>query len=106
LEAFLYLAEIGAGFNISDVDGDTALHYAASSVSVLIIKISLDNGMAVVFTNAKNAMPLHLSALNYSMEATKYLVYCGAAINNTNILGATPLMLADSNGNLDVCYLT
>jgi ankyrin repeat protein len=73
LEAFHYLADIGADLNIHDVERNTALHRGAILGDVEIIKVLLDKGMSVDLTNAKDATP-HLSAPNCSMEATKPLV--------------------------------
>jgi len=85
----------------------TALHYAAESGSVDIIKLLLDNGMSVNLTNTNNCTPLHVSAQCGNPEATKTLVERGGAINSTNKYGVTPLMVVAEHGKLEIiCYLT
>jgi ankyrin repeat protein len=64
---------MGADINICDVDRDSALHQAAFSNHVEIIKFLLDKGMCVDLTNTEDSTPLHLSAFNGNLEATKLL---------------------------------
>jgi len=75
-EIVRFIANRDADINIRDAEKNTALHYAAKSVSV-----SADSG--------------HL-------DATKALVERGAAINYTNVHGATPLMRAAYSGKLEI----
>jgi len=58
--------------------------------------------MSVDLTNAEDSTPLHLSALNGNLEATKFLVGRGAALNKTNKSGYTPLMMAETYGKSEV----
>jgi ankyrin repeat protein len=51
--------------------GNTALHCAAISDSVKIINILQDKGMSVDMTNADDSTPLHFSANNGKLKATK-----------------------------------
>jgi protein phosphatase 1 regulatory subunit 12C len=63
--------------------------------------------MSVDLTNTEDDTPLHLSALNGNLEATKTLVERGAPLNNANENGFTPLLLAANVGKLEVLrYLT
>jgi ankyrin repeat protein len=67
---------------------------------VEIIKILLDKGMPVDLTNAADSTPLHISALEGNLEATKALVERGASLNSANKNGDTPLMLAACSGKI------
>ena len=81
-----YLTEIDADINIrNNKDNKTALHYAARSGSVDIIKLLLDKRMSFNLTDTRRFTPLQISAQFGHLEATKALVERGAAINNTNI---------------------
>jgi len=80
---------------------NTALHHAAFSGNVEIIKNLLDKGMFDL-TNEDDFTPLHVSAECGNLEATKALVERGAALNNANKSGFTPLHLAAVNGKINV----
>jgi len=108
LEIFLYLTEKGADIDIrNDKNNYTALHYAAGSGCVDIIKLLLDKGMFVNLPTKDEFAPLHICAKFGHLEATKVLVERGAAINSTNKYGVTPLMVAAQHGKLEIFrYLT
>jgi len=109
LEFFRYLTEKGADINVPNAkhNNNTAVHYAAASGSVDIIKLLLDKRMSVNLTNTEDSTPLHITAEFGHLEATKALVERGAAINNTNEYGATALMVAADLGKLEiVSYLS
>jgi ankyrin repeat protein len=59
---------------------------------VEIIKILLDRGMSVDFTNEEDSTLLHLSAVPSNLEAVKAHVERGAPLNNANKDGSTPLL--------------
>jgi len=86
-EIFRYLTEKGADIKIRNTkdNNNTALHYAARSGSVDIIKLLLDKRMSFNLTDTRRFTPLQISAQFGHLEATKALVERGAAINNTNI---------------------
>jgi ankyrin repeat protein len=58
--------------------------------------------MSIALTNVEDCTPLHFSALNVNLEATKALVERGAPLNNINKLGDTPLFLAACCRNSEV----
>jgi len=96
-----------ADINIRDAKKNTALHYAAESCSVGIIKLLIDKGMSVNLTNTENSTPLHISVQFGHLDAMKALVGEGATIDNTNEYGLTALMIAAIRCRFDfVCYLT
>jgi len=85
LENFCYLTEMGADINIrNNKNNNTALHYAAGSGSLDIIKLLLGKGMSAKLSNKDGFTPLHVSTKFGLLKTTKYLVGSGAAINNTN----------------------
>jgi ankyrin repeat protein len=82
LEIFCYLTEICADINIGNAN-NTALHIAAESGSVNIMKLLLDKGISVNLTNKNDSTPLHFSVQFSHLEAPKFSVERGAAINET-----------------------
>ena len=86
----------GADIQQSTRDGSNALHFAARSASVNIVKKLLEIGISVNSVNACSQTPLH-SVLNYSgtekdiLVVVKTLVEAGADVNAKNVSGITPL---------------
>ena len=58
--------------------------------------------MSVDLTNAEDSTPLHVSASQSNLEATKALVERSASLTSTNTYGATALLMAVNNGDLEV----
>ena len=69
LEVCRYITEMGADINIRNAN-DTALHFAAASHTLDIIKLLLDTGMSVNLTNKYNTTLLHISISCGNLEAT------------------------------------
>jgi ankyrin repeat protein len=90
-----------ADINIRDANNNTALHLAAESGSLDIIKLLLDKGVSVNLTNRDDSTPLHVSAKFGHLEATKALFERGAAVDSTNKYGDTPLMISAHKGKLE-----
>jgi ankyrin repeat protein len=99
LEIFNYFTKISPYNNIQNAIKNTALHLAADSSSVGIIKLLLDKEMSANLTNTVDSTLLYVSAQFSRLKATKYLFEEGAAINNTNKYAFTPLMSGTYDGN-------
>jgi ankyrin repeat protein len=70
LKVCRYLTQMGADMNIRNGNNDTALHFAAASDNVDIIKLLLDTGMSVNLTNEYNTTLLHVSVSCGKLGAT------------------------------------
>jgi len=74
--------EICTDINIHDIKSNTALHHAAISGSVKIIKTLLDNGMSAELTNATDSTHYIFQHTMVMMKATKALVKRGAPLTS------------------------
>jgi len=73
LEVFRFLIEIGADFNIRNVQSNTVLQQAAILIGLEIINILLDKEMSDDVTNGDNSTPLHIAPECGNFEGTKNL---------------------------------
>jgi ankyrin repeat protein len=78
LEVCRYLTQIVADINILNAKNDTALHFAAASVIVDIIRLLLDIGMPINLNDKHNTTLLHVSVSCGSLEATTIFFDGGA----------------------------
>lgn len=69
-----------------------ALHWAASTGNVDILKILIGAGASVEWRDELDRTPLHWAAYFRRDKAVKYLLSCGAQVNVLNVHGITPLM--------------
>ena len=69
-----------------------ALHWAASTGNIDILKILIGAGATVEWRDELERTPLHWAAYFRRDKAVKYLLSCGAQVNVSNIHGITPLM--------------
>lgn len=69
-----------------------ALHWAASTGNVEILKILIGAGASVEWKDELDRTPLHWAAYFRREKAVKYLLSCGAQVNASNVHGITPLM--------------
>ncbi|XP_076804239.1 uncharacterized protein LOC143448397 isoform X2 [Clavelina lepadiformis] len=81
--------------------GDTALHLAATSGSLRIIKKLIESQMSVHFTNNIRRTAVHAAAKYDHHEIVKYLVERGASLEEIDSDQRTPLLLAAYYGNLN-----
>jgi hypothetical protein len=80
-------------------DGRTALHQAAASGNVRLIRAFISHGANVNAKNTSGETPLHLAARFGHIDAVRYLVSAGANIHaKTRYTKATPLMAAAEMG--------
>jgi ankyrin repeat protein len=88
------LLKHGAVVGAADMDGDTALHYAAVKNSPDCMRVLLAGKAAVNARNAKQQTPLHQACHVGALECVKLLVQKGADLTLTDKVGLTPAELA------------
>jgi ankyrin repeat protein len=87
-------------------DGRTALHQAAASGNVNLIRVFISNGAQVSARNTSGETPLHLACRFGHIDAVRYLIAAGADIQSkTHYTKATPLMAAAEMGHETVIRL-
>jgi ankyrin repeat protein len=93
LEAIAHLIGAGANINVTDVYGNSVLHYAVRSEKVHIVKLVVDSGANVNARNQWNQTPLHWAIqsskeqINTSLRVEKVLLDSGVDINATDSFG-------------------
>ena len=89
----------GHDVNERQVDGATALHWAAQWDDVDSARLLIENGADVNVANRTSATPLELAAINGSAEMLEALLEAGADPNaRVTVTADTPLMLAAKTG--------
>ena len=91
--------------NAPQLDGATALHWAAHLDDLDLAKMLLDAGADVTAKNLYGVMPLALAIENGSAPLVDVLLQAGAYANALAGTGETPLMTAAYIGNLEVVDL-
>ena len=89
----------GVDVRTAEVDGTTALHWAAHHDRPEIAGLLLDAGAAVDAANRYGVTPLALASVNGSTQMIARLLEAGADPNLPNPEGETPLMTAARTGN-------
>ena len=89
----------GVSVGTAEVDGTTALHWAAHHDRLEIADLLLAFGAAVDATNRYGVTPLALASVNGSAPMIARLLEAGADPNLPNPEGETPLMTAARTGN-------
>lgn len=85
----------------TDVDGHTALHYAADKCQTEVVKILLDYGAdtsAKVKLGEWGLCPLHYAARQGNKEIAQ-LVFDVKAMKNDNFMQKNPTEIAQENGH-------
>lgn len=95
------LVESGADVNAAQVDGTTALHWAAFHDDAELVALLLKAGAAVNAANLYGVPPLAQAAINGNAAIVKLLLEAGADANVKMKGGETALMLATRSGNVE-----
>jgi ankyrin repeat protein len=95
------LLERGANVNAAQVDGTTALHWAAYHDDGETAALLVRKGANVNATNRYGVAPLAAAYSNGSGVVAKLLLAAGADANATMKSGETVLMMAARSGNLE-----
>ena len=91
------LLTLGANVNLRDADGDTALHGAAESGNVEIMRLLLDKGADPNTRNKEGGTPLMWAAVFGNDEAARLLLSHGANASLKDNDGVTALEWAVRN---------
>jgi ankyrin repeat protein len=96
-------AELGRGVdvNATQVDGTTALHWAAYYDDAETAALLVKSGANVNAANHYGVPPLTLAATNGNAAIVRLLLEAGADPNAVTKGGETPLMLAARSGSVD-----
>jgi ankyrin repeat protein len=104
-EAAVALLEKGVDVQAREVDGTTALHYAAHYDDAELVKRLIKAGADVKAANDYGATPLGEAAVTGDPEIIKALLAAGADAKATNKEGQTPLMVVARTGNVEAAKL-
>ncbi len=101
-ESFRIQALLSRDIDVDEpqIDGMTALHWAAYHDNADLGKILLDRGASVTGENRYGIAPLYLACLNGNAKLVRHLLEAGADSNTTIRGGETALMTAARTGNL------
>ena len=75
-------------------DGITAIHRAAKTGELAVVRWLVDKGAPIDLTTTDNQTPLYLAAENGQTEVVKYLVSVGAALDMVDVMKRTALYQA------------
>ena len=92
------MIEQGIDINITNKQGDTALHWASRGDFFAIVTLLLEYKAEVNVKNNKSYAPLHWAVANGNVEIVELLLINGADPNVENVYETTPLSLASKNG--------
>jgi ankyrin repeat protein len=95
------LQQTGVDVNAPQVDGTTALHWAAYNDDAETVALLLKAKANVKAVNRYGVPPLSLACTNGNADIVKLLLEAGADANTTTNGGETALMLAARSGNVD-----
>lgn len=90
-----------ADINSTQVDGATALHWAAYHDNIEIAKLLITSGASAKTENRYGVTPLSLACTNGNAEMVKAFLAAGADANTTLRGGETVLMTAARTGRVD-----
>ncbi|XP_062599922.1 putative ankyrin repeat protein RF_0381 [Saccostrea cucullata] len=89
--------------DITDYNGGNALHHAACSGNVALVKFLLEKDLDIKSTKYNGQTVLHLSCLNNKMDMCKYLVNTYPfLLDVTDYYGQNALHVAAWNGNIEI----
>ena len=88
--------------NVPDVDGNTALHYAAVSGCSPVVRELLTHGARPNARGGKGRTPMHEAAWNNHVQVVRDLALSGADVNARDESTWTPLIIAGIQNHADI----
>jgi len=89
--------------NAVDVDGRTALHWAALTPEAPeLVRYLIEKQAEIDKPDAAGWTPLHIAVSSGNEDSVKELIGAGASINKTNDKGLTPLHYAASKARVEI----
>jgi ankyrin repeat protein len=95
----------GLNIEAADVDGWTALHYAANQNHEALVRALLDEGANINAKDELKRTPLHLAAVAGHAETAEVLLRAGANRNLLNVAGMMALQGATAGNHTNVVAL-
>lgn len=93
-----------ADVNHKDMDGNTALHYAAADGLTSIVHFLITAGASVEAINNEQQTPLIMAVENTHLNAIKLLLQNNANVVHKDKTGKTALFHAALDGQIDITY--
>ena len=90
-----------ADVNAAGPDGTTALHWAARSDDLEIVRLLIARGADVRATNRYGITPMWQAALNGNAQIIEALAAAGAPVDAALASGETPLLVAARTGKVE-----
>ena len=100
-DAALKLLASGADAKAKDVDGTTALHWAAHYADVELVDALIKKGADVNVSNDYGSSPIMEAATIGNADVLKLLLKAGADVESPNPEGQTALMAVARTGNVE-----
>ncbi|XP_069104251.1 poly [ADP-ribose] polymerase tankyrase-1-like [Argopecten irradians] len=100
-----YLIREGADVSISDENGTTPLHVAASYGNIGLVKTLLDNRANNNAQDQRGRTPVYFAILGGHEEVTEYLIQHGCEVNLYDLGWGSPLQLSVTKCNVKVLSL-
>lgn len=102
LDAVEFLLLHGADPAVSDMVGQTPLHYAAIHDDANAVRALVKSGAQKTARTAQQWTPLHLAAINSNIEVAEVLLENGVNVDSSNKRNQTPLRCAVRRGHVDM----
>jgi len=97
-----FLLEAGAETDIQDIDGRTALHYAALNGWLDFCTVLVEGGGDTDLQDVDCKTALHLAASSGYSEICTMLVWAGTDLDLLDSQGCTPLQLAEQGDHFEI----
>jgi ankyrin repeat protein len=100
-----WMPRIQERVNMGNLEGRTALHYAASSGDIALVQLLLNRGADIKTEDSNGITALHIAAKEGNMAVMQLLLNHGADTEAKTNTGRTALHYATDNGNKAVVQL-
>jgi ankyrin repeat protein len=104
LKAFNLLIKKGVNIHAQDNLGQTPLHDAGATGSLLFVKTLIDKGADQKLANGAGLLPIHIAAMNGHGALCKLFVDSGVDADVLSADGRSPLFMAAGAGHSQACF--